>query len=168
MATNELRVGAEVYSNDGTCLGKVRRLFSAEPEAVPPPQTSGGHDAGSSWAVSEGKIGNEAGYAERESSATLAMNRATAVDGGAAVGGVPLEVDEAELGFSGGQAVAFGPSDTKYLEVHHGGLLHRHSESFYVPFVAVKVIENDGSIVLRYTTDEVAHLFSQPPPSGDN
>src|SRR5438309_228590 len=54
-----------------------------------------------------------------------------------------------------GPGVDLGPSDTKYMEVHHGGHLHIGGESVYVPFSAIDLVEEDGSVMLRCTADEV-------------
>ena len=162
MATYQLRVGVDVYGVDGTKIGRVRRVFSAAPEAIP--STEIGHS------YSEESIGWDADRAqapslEKDQSASLAMDRATAVETGSSVPGVPLAVtnEPLEIGDSGQSGVAFGPSDTKYLEVHHGGIFGVGGESLYVPFAAVKVIEGDGSVFLCYSALDAASLFSQPP-----
>jgi hypothetical protein len=159
MATNIVQQGVEVYSCDGKKLGKVKHFFSAASEASP------------DEASMEREFDTITSPAEqRETSATIAMDRVNAVTDAS---GVPLIDERSPITNEPMSPTAeaprmspgmgLGASETKYIEVHHGGLLRIGGESLYVPFSAVNVIEDDGSIVLRCTADEAAELYGQKP-----
>lgn len=136
MASNQLGEGAEVFSADGKKLGKVRHFFSAAPE-------SGESDALQGATAPEVEAQN-AGAAD----------------------GIAPGLDDAPRSVvtpGAGPGVTLGADDTKYMEVHHGGHLHIGGDSIYVPFTAINVVEDDGSVILRYSADQVASRYSQRP-----
>jgi len=150
MEMNGLMTGANVYSVDGEKIGKVRRLFSAEPEPARidvAPQGSPGQDV----AVR----GDPLDFASSSS-----VDATTDVEG---TGGVTFPILSGAVAGGVGDETRMTPSDTKYMEVHHGGRFGHGGDSFYVPFAAVQLVEVNGAIILRYSVARVTELFSEPP-----
>jgi hypothetical protein len=161
MPDNVLQHGVDVYSCDGDKLGKVKHFFSAAEH----PKDSENAPAGSDVYLSETPA--EA-LEQQESQVEVASVRVSEATDSA---GTPfLHASEPSSGeaprMSPGMHVA--ASATKYVEVHHGGLLHPHHMSLYVPLDAINVIENDGSVVLRCTRAEAVARYSQKPPPLDD
>jgi hypothetical protein len=145
-------LGVEVYSCNGEKLGKVKHYFSAAPEHLPDETTEEEFDTPArSGAVPDSEV-----------SAELAMDRVDAVSGSS----LPVTGEHLlEPGLEpSGPSFELGASDTKYIEVHHGGRLHIGGESLYVPLDAIQVVEDDGSIVLRCTATEAAARYAHKPP----
>ena len=167
MATATLREGVDVYGSDGKKLGKVSHLFSAAPEPGPADTTTG---PSAEQAVVTGANADEA-VEVSEMPATFNVTRVSASSGRFDSGGVPpvpggTPERDAAAGVEGG-GVVLGPSDTKYFEVQHGGLLGIGAESLYVPFSAVNVVGADGAVTLKCTADEAASLYTERPASLD-
>jgi hypothetical protein len=163
MATTTLREGVEVYGSDGKKIGKVGHLFSAAAEPAADDATAG---PSAEQAVVTGANADEA-VEVSEMPATYNVTRVTASSGRFDSGGVPPVTGgtperDAAAGVEGG-GVVLGPSDTKYFEVHHGGLLGIGGESLYVPFSAVNVVDADGAVTLKCTADEAASLYTERP-----
>jgi hypothetical protein len=146
--------GSEVFSSDGKKLGHVKHFFSAAPAPAPDDATPDTGPDTSSDAPTEEESG-EIAVAVTDTSGSPSIYDAA-----------PFSDEdlppEAEVP-GGGPLLALGASDTKYIEVHHGGHLHIGGESLYVPFNAVRMIEDDGSAVLRYTADQARAAYAQKP-----
>ena len=136
MAANALSKGAEVYSADGKKLGKVAHFFSAAP---------GSMEVGTPGGAPPPEIETYSGLPEEHLSPKFDDTPRSVLTPGT------------------GPGVKVGESDTKYCEVHHGGHLHIGGESLYVPFSAINLVEEDGSVVLRDTADQAVSRYSQKP-----
>jgi hypothetical protein len=159
VATNTVQEGVEVYDCDGKKLGKVRHFFSAATEASPEDVSTGPE--------------LDADARPTDQNETLTPTPMERVDSGTDASSSSLLDAHAPLVNQGMPAsgevprmspgMGLGPSDTKYMEVHHGGILHIGGESLYIPVKAVNTIEDDGSIVLRCTADEATQWYAQKP-----
>src|SRR5947209_782908 len=156
---NTLREGAQVYGSDGKKLGKVRHMFTAAAGSV----SRGDVDQASSDLYAGSGFGAPEVAEEQARMVDISMDRVNAVtDAGA---GITAKWDDQprDVNVPDSPGVTFGPSQTKYFECHHGGHLGIHSECLYVPFAAVALIEDDGSVVVRFTAEEAVSLYGEKP-----
>jgi hypothetical protein len=151
-----VRRGMDVCGSDGRKIGKVTRLFSGAAVHM------GAHEHGDVDVTPDDGAHLILGDAPATYDAALIGN---ADYGSGQVSGIAPFAGP-DSGHSTGEtpegAATFAPSDTKYMEVHHHGLLGRHQERIYVPFSAVEAISEDN-IVLDCTYDEAARLYSDQP-----
>jgi len=146
-----IATGMTVVGCDGTKIGTVKRFFSAEPE-----------DREGDDMDAESTDSPDLDLEELEQVGEMPATYFTGPVGASASGTgeparVPPVVEPADP-----DAPAFGLSDTKYMEIHHGGVLGIGGESIYVPYSAVDAISDD-LITLRSTADDALARFSQPP-----
>ncbi|HLJ67429.1 MAG TPA: hypothetical protein VKX16_08720 [Chloroflexota bacterium] len=146
-----ISTGMEAYACDGTKIGAVRRLFSAEA-----PAAAEAIDAGST--ASSNLEANEFTQLS-EIPATYNVGTAGSMGSGPAraAGIAPFPGPSG----SGGD---FAPSDTKYMEIRHEGMLHLHGESLYVPYSAVSSI-SETAVTLNCTREEAEQRYSTEPPA---
>jgi hypothetical protein len=169
----EISKGMEVLSADGVSIGTVARVFSAAP-------SPSGHAAGAPAAPPSTTTPDVAPAGRETEELAFGAPGAAALPGGFAdapgagpysqsgpgmAGNAAIEYAAAEplsaLGL-GGEAT-LTPSDTKYIEVHHGGILGLGGESFYIPFSAVSAVNGSHSLTLTCSRDECAARFAQEP-----
>jgi hypothetical protein len=155
-----LKEGVHVYSFDGEKIGKVTHFFSAAAESFPHDQPEDPEFSDVAGVVSAA-MGRQMESEVADARANMATN----------AGFIAVGPERAPVNVEGtpqhGLGMELGPSDTKYMEVHHGGHFHHGGESIYVPLTAIHVVEEDGSVVLRYTSSECVARFTQKPPPLD-
>ncbi|GAC1403905.1 MAG: hypothetical protein NVSMB52_17790 [Chloroflexota bacterium] len=186
----DVHEGMEVYGSDGEKIGKVTHIFSAaaftdtlgnaSADAEPTTAYGSGGTANSIASSGDFGVGNSDGSDETTASvgAGGALTIGGSTDSGFAGGfnsgssGGPLQ----RLGSAGvssqSESAAAGsasltPSDTKYLEVHHGGVLGMGGDNLYVPFSAVQAVTNGESLTIHCSSHEAVHLFDQKPETVD-
>lgn len=194
----DIQEGMEVFGNDGIKIGKVSHIFSGAPLGMGVGNEGIGSDVGSDATSSYGtsSIANTFGSpgasgefgsgnsgagdvapnrVETGSAATMAGSTDSGFAGGFTSGspGGPVErfgsagvASRSENGSAGSATLT--PSDTKYFEVHYGGLLGIGGEHLYVPFSAVEACNPGESITVRCSSGEATHLFDQKPDGLDS
>lgn len=177
-STYEIQDGMEVFGSDGEKVGKVSRIFSGAPlEAGEPSSGSPGVDrtptgqpgeynpnesasAGITSVVDVGRVDRTEtvpGYGTV--SGTVTGGTDVNNTSGAPVGALGIE----ETADSGTGGVALTPSDTKYLEVQHGGILGVGGQHLYVPFRAIQAVTPGESLSLKCSAEEAATLYTAQP-----
>lgn len=161
MAGYTLEHGMDVFSSDGQKLGTIQRLFSAAPTATTPATADDEADTGGTGqpdtSVGTGvpAVQSAVGLRSAAGSAGLDSGPATAIaaaDGNDQSSGQSADQD----------GVDFTPSDTKYLEIHHGGVLGFGGTSFYVPYSQIETLAPDA-VTLKCAAGEVESRFAQSP-----
>lgn len=191
--STDIREGMEVLDCSGQKLGKVSRVFSGAPMENTASDTDAGMtsdpgaDAGGSYGTSGtantyGAPGDSASGEGNVGAFGMAVDTVTTDNVGSTVGG------SSDLGFTGPNtgatgpsterfestgaldtdigtagAAALTPSDTKYFEVHHGGVLGFGGSSLYIPFSAVEVVSPGDSVTINCTADEAGQAYAQEP-----
>jgi hypothetical protein len=162
--------GMEVYSTDGQKIGTVGELFSGVAET----QDSAGTEFSDIGSSPDGPVSDEARTSD-SLAADLGRAEGAARAYEASVGGVGSEGSAGLPGSLAGGIVAslegagpgmgatLTPSDTKYFEVRHGGILGFGGEHLYVPFSAVDAVAPGDSVTLTCGLDECFNRFSRRP-----
>ena len=154
MATT-LRPGMDVCGSDGQGIGKMHRLFSAaaarggqDPSDIDLDPNQGDHrHLGDVAPVYDAALLGTADYGSGQISGMAPFAATDASHTGAA---------------TPEGAMTFSPSDTKYMEVHHHGLLGLRHASMYVPLRAVDAI-SEHTITLSCTRDDAMRLYGDRP-----
>jgi hypothetical protein len=154
MATT-LRPGMEVLGCDGHKIGTVHRLFSGAawhptgetPEEIDlDPVDDDKERPGEVAPVYDAAFLGTAEYGSSQASAMAPFPTSDTP------GAAPLPEG----------AMSFSPSNTKYMEVRHHGILGRQRETIYVPLSAVDAIV-DHTITLSCTRDEAVRRYGDQP-----
>lgn len=159
-----VREGMNVEAADGKKLGKVRRLFSAAAR----PAVDGEQDVAVSDQAGDGSTLTH--LSEMPATYNVGAAGTSGYSTAQAVGVPPVpsdttseaadDVDQSpRVNQSSG---GFAPSETKYMEVHHAGLLGFTGESIYVPFSAVAAISED-TVTLACSSGEATERYSEEP-----
>lgn len=188
----DIQDGMDVLDTGGAKVGKVSRIFSGQPmgsaasttetglTSFPDADTSGTYgtsgtantygDAGDS-----GSTGNDVGAFGMAEETVETGNIGATVGGSSDMGFTgsntgstgPANERFETTGALGGDADVAGatltPSNTKYFEVHHGGILGIGGTSLYIPFSAVEAVSPGDSVTINCTADEAAQQFAQEP-----
>jgi hypothetical protein len=167
--SGSINKGMEVFDSTGAKIGTVARVFSGAPsttDSTPtapsaPPGTAAEYapDGRETEELGSGAlaVGTQAG-GFTDAGTPVSQGPGIAAE---AAGEYALTEPAAALGLGGG--VALTPSDTKYIEIRHGGLLGIGGEHFYVPFHAVSEVNGGLSITLNCTVDDCAAQYQQEP-----
>jgi hypothetical protein len=146
----------EVCGSDGQTIGKVHRLFSGarvHPEGVDHPDIDldpadeDSRHLGDLASTYDAALLGSADYGSSQVSGIAPFATPDRAPGGS-------EMPEG--------AMTFSPSDTKFMEVRHHGLLGLKSETVYVPFDAVDAISPD-SITLACSREDALRIYGNRP-----
>jgi hypothetical protein len=163
--------GMEVYSTDGQKIGTVGELLSGLPET----QDSSGTEFSDIGSSPDGPVSDEArtsdsvaadlgrseGGARAYEASVVGVYGSEGSSGlpGGPAGGIVASIE----GTRAGTGATLTPSDTKYFEVRHGGILGIGGEHLYVPFSAVDAVAPGDSVTLICGLDECLSRFSRRP-----
>lgn len=160
-----IRQGANVRGSNGEKIGTVGDIFSGYPIPAEEGDTPAeGGDVGADIAAR-----TDPENVDQTELEDMTIRPAAYQQSGAGISRVGTEQGSGLAPFTDadpdqpGGSVAFGPSDTKYFEVHHGGLLGIGGDMLYVPMSAVDVIDPEGNITLRVGADEARRVYAHEP-----
>lgn len=171
----DVQEGMEVFGSKGEKIGTISHIFSGAPFRTTDHQEAGtGPGTESVEGSPFGRSGMGPGSEADVEIETVLVSEVPIAGGSTDLGGAESGGMAPVAGFegaggagaavpAGGHATTFTPSDTKYFQVHHGGLLGIGGESLYIPFNAVEAITPGDCITLSCTRDEAAALYSQKP-----
>lgn len=168
MTTYTLRRGMDVFSSDGDKLGTIHRLFSAAAAPQAPTTESEVDDTGTAYPDEARGPGVQLsqGAALQSSAGAPSAGATNGLDFGPAIAVAAIEGNDrpSALGESDGDGDGgeFAPSDTKYFEIHHGGVLGFGGDSLYVPYSEVDSIAPNAA-TLKCTASDVSARYAEPP-----
>jgi len=179
-----IHAGMTVYATDGQKLGTVGNIFSGQPsrDTNEGPYSNVGSGspsapASTDWSGTDsGATGGgtlEAGAGIDDTGPTQPVPYLASTDSNPgpgtqgtgdiayenAVGGEALTGGDAGIG----SGAMLTPSDTKYFEVHSGGILGIGGTTYYVPFDAVDAVAAGTDVTLSCTQEECAQRYSEKP-----
>jgi hypothetical protein len=166
MATTVFSVtkGMTVYASDGQKVGTVGEVLSGQPETR---DSEGMPYADVSFTPSgpispeptaPEDVGDDQPVVQETVPAPIESDgvQSGATSGGGAPAGFGAPLPDAG-------AVELTPSDTKYFEVKHGGILGIGGEHLDVPFSAVEDVAPGDSVTLKCTLDDCTRRYSERP-----
>jgi hypothetical protein len=163
--------GMTVYGCDGQKIGTVGELLSGQPENTDSEGTPYSDVRTTSGDPGSGANPEAGGSRQADTTLRASPQGATDASGGlyaTNLGGTPAvgvaPDDAVSTGVTAGDpGVTLTPSDTKYFEVKHGGILGIGGDHLYVPFSAVEAVAPGDSVTLACTLADCASRFGERP-----